>query len=183
VADLNKKTDNAQPVWTFHQYPFIATCAFSTRGDEYGLYVGTDDGSIYKMDTGWSDDGASVDWEYQTPYMAIGGFSALKYFRTLHVGAAVIAPFDPLSDRITDRSHYVRDFDVETRTDEPSSPFNQHIAVSATLSSDTRPLRIPISSTGRALKLVFKGTKEFDYISEPIAIPYAIINFGTPRQR
>ena len=173
VGDLLKTTDNGQPVWTYHEYDIgIVTSAYVTRGDEYGLYVGTDGGSVYKLDTNFHDDDSPIHWRYDTPLYPIGGYANQKHFKNTHIGVALNPRYSSYMKNITATFH------MYAGTENPDHSYGTQ-DVTASLSTDIKPIRVPMSSSGRALKIRVSGTN----LGEPIEIPYMIINYGNPRAR
>lgn len=162
VADLVQRTKNKQPVWVRYSYtgPTI-TCMHVTRGDEYGLYAGCDDGRIYRLDFGDTDNGSLIAMSYLTAPLAPGGSQSIKHFRTLHV--AVDSP-TPQSVSIT-----------PTTDDVSGSP----ATVTVDGSTDSAPIRVPLSARGRSMQLKI----ESDGANQPITLSSVALTFAPPRMR
>jgi hypothetical protein len=163
VCDLVKRTDNKQPVWTKYNYRGLAqiTCMCVTRGDEAGLYCGTADGKIYRLDHGSTDNGNTIGWSYKMAPMAPGGFQSIKHFRTAHLA------LDAAESQA---------LDVIPSTDDVSGT---PVIVNVTGKTDSQPIRVPLSSRGRYQQLWLAG----DIANQPITLSSVALTFVPPRMR
>lgn len=131
VCDLEKRTQNKQPPWTKYSGHDI-NCLCVTRADQYGLYAGSaKDGTIYRLDYGSDDDGASIPILYRTPPLAAKGYTSVKHFRATHIAA---------------EASQAQNVTVEVTTDDVSAPAQ---TVKFDADSDLRPKRLVTSARGR----------------------------------
>jgi len=163
VCDLEKRTKNGYPVWVQYDYSGLTTirCMHVTRGDEYGLYAGSTDGKIYKLDEGQTDNGAVIAMSYKTPPMMVDSYSTMKHFRIIDVGAAADATQSLTLTPTTD------DLDGTTQT------------ITVTAATDIQPVRTQLNARGRSLQLTLSS----DGAAQPLAISELNIRYVPPRMR
>jgi hypothetical protein len=151
VFDLRRKSINNQPVCTRYKYAGLdssvyVTSACVTRGDEYGLFVGTNNGRIYQLDTGDTDSGSDIVWHYTTTPLRYGGHYTVKHNKRMYLNAG-IRPLDDTSQT-----------QQTTLTLETDDVHTSPQTIGITMTTDADPLRIPISSRGHYLKLKLSGS-------------------------
>ena len=137
------------PSWT--RYSYGVSSMFVLRGDEGGLYGGTDDGQIIKMEDGTSDAGSSITLYYKTPPMTPRtGYAVTNHWRRIFVGAQASA---------------LQTLTVQPYSDDVSGPT---YSIDINESSDTTPIRKPMNSRGSSLGLVLtsEGSAQDVTISE-----------------
>jgi hypothetical protein len=165
IADLDKRTkvgNDKQPVWTRYAYSgLVIKSMHVTRGDEYALYAGGNDGKLYRLDIGESDNGSAISMSYATPPLAIKGYSTTKHFRNVQVALQA-----PSSQSLT----------MTPSTDDVSGATS---ILSASATSDIQPLRAQVNSRGRSLKLTFSSAAA----AQPVTISEVDIAFTPPRMR
>ena len=161
VCDLDKRTENNQPVWTKYDIAGV-TCFETTRGDEYGLYGGTENGTIIQLDYGDTDNGVAIPMRYAIPPIPAGGYHTVKHFRHLHT----------LGE--SDTRQYI------TITPETDDVSGQGIGVTLTPETARQPARSILAARGRYIK----ATIESDGANQPVTLSSLTFTYRPdPRMR
>ena len=147
LCDLEKRNEDGQPPWMRYDIGGI-TCFETTRGDEYGLFAGTEDGTILELDHGDTDNGQVISMTYQLPPLPIGGYETEKHFRHVHVAA---------------RSSTDQDISVIPSTDDVHG---QEVTIPVSSGTDVSPARRVLAARGRYIK----ARIESDGANQPVTV-------------
>lgn len=165
ILVYNLPTQGKPGAWTKYvgtdTNPLSVTCFAVTRGDEYGLFAGTNSGTIIRLDIGMSDNGEDIAMVYKTPQLAPKGFETIKHFSTLHLAG---------------ESQAEQSLDVHVDTDDVEIG-----DVSAMFGSGTaaQPVRLPISSRGRSIQYTLTGSGQ----AQPLTISRLTTQYLAERVR
>jgi len=168
VCDLRRRTENGQPVWYPYDIPNITSLKARYKGAQAGLYAGTSTGQIVKLEVGDSDQfsstetPAAISAHYVVPPIKADkrGFASTVHFR--HVHAAL-------------DSDSTQNITLTPTTDDAYPPA---ITAEVTALTAGRPLRIPVSSRGRYLRLRIDASA-----LAPLSINELTYTFIPPRVR
>ena len=132
-------TEDAPESWTLYNYGF--NILYTPRGDEDALYGGGNDGRVYRLEYGATDNGAPISLKYTIPPVSGDkqGSSTIKHFRRVHIAAEAASEQTLTVTPFTD--------------DEAGQP----VSLTVNPSTDSRPIRTPLNARGRSLGLILTG--------------------------
>lgn len=168
IADFDKRTKLGgripQPPWTRHVYTGLTVKSLHvTRGDEYGIYAGGNDGKLYRLDYGESDNGAAgIALRYDTPPLAPKGYATTKVFRGVQVAV--------------DSSNITQSLSMTPSTDDVDGTST---SLAASAKTDIQPIRAEVNARGRSLKLSFSATAS----AAPLTVSQVDVTYLPPRTR
>lgn len=174
IADIRRRTDNGQPVWSFATITGIGhvTCALNTGDDLMSALIGTSSGLIVTLDNNYiTDIGYPFEWEFTTRPISAGGYNFRKHFRRVKVGATVTQSVESASQEEV--------IDVVVEADDDSGGKSLHDEIVVGVDEAAVPKRILAPLDGRAIKVHLSGINKHN---RP-RISYIIVEHGRPRVR